>query len=572
MAGRPRSLKQAQLLLTAEMRARGRTWVEIAEEFRRRFRVNARVAFRQAHGWSQRQAAEQWTSNWPDDPKTFKNFSYWEMWPSPTGHAPSLDVLDRLAQLYECAVADLLADASDYGGRDRSESRGAGSAAAGPAQVPQQPAPGAPRGGGAERPEPSPVAALLRSDGPELVGWARRLRGVDFRELTRAVVAEAQRVDPTADRRALLFRLSNAFAVAAAAPTFEGPDPDERRRPSRPAVLPVPSRLRPARLDPATLAHTEQVLRNFRRQSDLLGPRSALQAALGQRTVLASMVREAPPHLRPRALSVYADVTQLIGWLMYDLGDQPAAVHYYDDAREAAHDAGNDELVSYVLCTGAQLSLSRGRPRLGADQAEAAQHWAARTSSPHARAYAADVAARMHAAIGDEAKARAALDAERAHLADARRLTAAAAPGAPPGTGTGAGAVPSQPVAGWWYFYDESFYWGTEAEVALQLDQPVDAWDAASSALRLIDRSNLHDHAMTLGFHAESLLGQGEVEQACGVLGEIARLAGINNSARIVGSLGRLLRRLEPWRRLPAVRELEERVALHRDVGPRAVP
>jgi len=44
-------------------------------------------------GWSQSQVAEEWNRRWPDDLKTFKNFSYWELWPARTGHAPSLDVL-----------------------------------------------------------------------------------------------------------------------------------------------------------------------------------------------------------------------------------------------------------------------------------------------------------------------------------------------------------------------------------------------------------------------------------------------------------------------------------------------
>jgi hypothetical protein len=72
--------------------------------------VNARVAFRLAHTWSQRQAAEEWNRRWPDDLKTFKNFSYWEIWPSTTGYAPSLYVLTKLAQLYECNVSDLVID------------------------------------------------------------------------------------------------------------------------------------------------------------------------------------------------------------------------------------------------------------------------------------------------------------------------------------------------------------------------------------------------------------------------------------------------------------------------------
>lgn len=98
-----------------ELRAAGKTWPEAAAAVRRRYRVNARVAPRLARGLSQRQVAELWNQRWPDDPKTFKNISTWELWPASTGHAPSLDTLDRLAQLYECSVADLLADLPNHG-------------------------------------------------------------------------------------------------------------------------------------------------------------------------------------------------------------------------------------------------------------------------------------------------------------------------------------------------------------------------------------------------------------------------------------------------------------------------
>ncbi|MET9269874.1 hypothetical protein [Kribbella sp. NPDC003557] len=118
------SLRQARRQWAADLRVQGSTWVEVAEAFAEGYGVNPRVAFRMAHGWSQRVAAEQWNQRWPDEPKTFKNFSYWEQWPATTGYAPSLDVLSRLAQLYQCSVADLVVDLADFREMDSAHTAG----------------------------------------------------------------------------------------------------------------------------------------------------------------------------------------------------------------------------------------------------------------------------------------------------------------------------------------------------------------------------------------------------------------------------------------------------------------
>ncbi len=112
--GQLRSQKQEREHLVRSLRASGNSWVDVAEGLRQHYRVNARVAFRYAHGWSQRRAADEWNYRWPDELKTFKNFSYWELWPGSTGHAPSFDNLGKLAELYECAVSDLLVDLPDF--------------------------------------------------------------------------------------------------------------------------------------------------------------------------------------------------------------------------------------------------------------------------------------------------------------------------------------------------------------------------------------------------------------------------------------------------------------------------
>jgi hypothetical protein len=115
LAVKPRSRRQEQTQAAQKLRAQGWSWAQVAAEFCGRYHVNPRVAHRLARGWSQREAADAWNAQWPDEPKTFKNFSTWELWPGPTGHAPSFPTLDRLAQLYECAVSDLLTDMPNHG-------------------------------------------------------------------------------------------------------------------------------------------------------------------------------------------------------------------------------------------------------------------------------------------------------------------------------------------------------------------------------------------------------------------------------------------------------------------------
>lgn len=233
-----RSVRQEQRELAAALRVERKTWVQVAMEFRERYHVNLRTGLRMARDWSQRDAAEHWNRRWPDDPKTDKNFSYWELWPSRTGHAPSLDVLARLAELYECSVADLIADGSDFRSRDQAFSESAG------LDVAQLVA-------------SSGADGAVADDAEEL---AVRLEQADMGEIARLATEWSRRLGSPEERRALLLRLSAGLSLAVASPELTGQASFESVTNTRP----VPS------ADFEGIWHSRYVYRSARAEEDLV--------------------------------------------------------------------------------------------------------------------------------------------------------------------------------------------------------------------------------------------------------------------------------------------------------------
>lgn len=526
--GEPRSQKQQREQLVRSLRAEGKSRVEVAEALRQRYRFNARVALRYAHEWSQRQAADEWNQRWPDELKTFKSFSYWEQWPSRTGHAPTFDNLSKLAELYKCAVSDLLVDLPDFRHRDTT---------AGPQEIALKP--------DAELVLPKNSAVWATTTDLKLpdnviallIQYLCSLAPSDCDGLTvpsdqdqayYQLVQFLRSWAHTMDRRDVLRVLGWAAAAASMFPSIDG---DEHQR-----VASVLSK--PSRVDVQTIEHIETVLWRCQRQDDALGPQAALDTVLAQRNMARLLVRECPASLRPQMLSVLSNASRHAGWLSFDLNDFESARYYYEDARALAHEAENVELGAFVLCNMSHLATWQRKPRIGIDHAVAAGEWAKRTDDVALRAYAADVAARAYAADGQSEACLAALDV----------------------AGTALTMMGDQQPS-YVYFYDEGQHSATRCLCHLELHEPQPAAAYAEQSLKTLDRSyarNIAFATVNLGLaHMQS----NEIDEAGRLLGDAGEIAACNSSARLVRQLEQARSDMQPWLHTAAVRTLDDRLA-----------
>lgn len=510
----PRSLKQERDHLVRSLRANGRSWVAIAEVLRQRYRVNVRVTLRYARGWSQRQAADEWNKRWPDELKTFKSFSYWEMWPSSTGHAPSLDNFGRLAELYQCAVSDLLTDLPDFRHLDTKTGT---SPTASPITATSLPLPGN-------------LAAALHKIYLGSLALSERDALSTPRERDQAYHLLVQFLGSwahTMDRRDALRLLGWAASAASVLPTLSS---DEQQRVA--SVLSTPSRV-----DAQTIEHIEAVLWRCARQDDALGPQAALNTVLAQRDLARLLAPECPATLRPRMLSALSEASRQAAWLSFDLNQFDNAAYYYEDARTLAHEAENVGLGAFVLCQMSHLATWQGKPRIGIDHAVAAGQWAQRTDDSRLRAYAADVAGRAYAADGQRDACLTALDAAHRALPPAGDQTPSHA-----------------------YCYDEALHISIRGSCHLQLHDAQRAAGYFQQSAATLDQSFTRNTAFNIVDLGMAYVRCDEIDEAARLIGDAGEITARTSSARLLERLKQGRAELQPWKRTPAVRNLDDRL------------
>lgn len=437
--------------LAAQLRAAGRTKADIAQELRLRFGLSALASLRHAHGWSQGEAAREWTKRWPDNPKAGKDISDLE-----TGRwRPSLDIFDRLAQLYACDLADLFADRPGYRHRDEASDRLGTPVAGGDLPAPWQNQPGL-----------ASPPTLTSNEVVEGGSW----------QVT---------VETTADLELLVGSYRRAYAGKAGVTQ----------------LLPVATGLM-------------HLLTDLGRQAKWRGDPARLSSLIGQTAVLSG--------------------------LLYLMGhrDLDTARTRYNQALQAAYDAGDWDLASYVLGSLAFEAVSAQRPADARELRDTAWDVASRRANPRTRSWVAALASELYARDQDEAASRRFLD----YASDAMDQTH---------------DDPLWKGVGW---FDATRLEAYEGGNLLLLGQYEAAAERLKRSLDRLEPERLKHRSTLSADLAMALTHLTEVDEACKRAGEALTLATVIAHRETLDRIRRVHTHLLRWKNHPGVRELTERL------------
>ena len=325
-----------------------------------------------------------------------------------------------------------------------------------------------------------------------------------------------------------------AYGLPAVASILAGLDAEERRRIEK--VL-----ISPSRVDARAINDIETGLRLSLAQNDRFGPLAVLQMVQGQIRIAEALLRECPTPHEQRLWGLHGALSQLAGWMYFDLWDFGRASRHLEDARRSAHRARYDAMASLALCNLAYLEVwsPRGDPRMGIDHAVAAQTWARRSDDGRLEAYATQMAAYTFAANDQLDDCLTALDAADEMIA----------------------AVPdSDDTPSVAYFAGPGLAASIRSDCLHQLGNGAPALRAAQGALAAIDPDHARNHALAHLDTAHAYTDLGEIEAAATSITESARVAVTCRSDRLTLRIRRARAGLDRWSTTAPVRALDDQL------------
>jgi len=297
---------------------------------------------------------------------------------------------------------------------------------------------------------------------------------------------------------------------------------------------------RPLHVSEATVHNLESVTAAYRRMYHTVAAHDLIDdVAQHAQTTAGFWRRTADPELRRSLAAAASEITMLAGRMsFFDLGRPSQAEPYYQDALEAAQDAGDRPMQAVVLGNKSFLPRSRGDFASALQLLDQAKRLV--PDDPVVRSWAMALEAMTQAWAQEPTQSLVALEAAETVLDDA-------APGAAPA---------------WFDYYDRPRLAGFKGQVHIRLAQPETAHAVLEEAMGALDPDAAKQRACYLADRATVCVDEGEVDQACQLGIQALQLLGEVEYETGVQRVRDLRSKLRPWRNHPAVADLTEQLLL----------
>jgi hypothetical protein len=297
---------------------------------------------------------------------------------------------------------------------------------------------------------------------------------------------------------------------------------------------------RPVRISEATVHNLENVTAAYRRMYHTVAAQDLIDdVAQHAQTTAGFWRRTADPEVRRSLAAAASEITMLAGRMsFFDLGRPSQAEPYYQDALEAAQDAGDRPLQAVVLGNKSFLPRSRGDFACALQLLDEAKRLV--PDDPVIRSWAMALEAMTQAWAQEPAESLVALETAEAVLDD-----------------TTPGTAPA-----WFDYYDRPRLAGFKGQVHIRLAQPETAHAVLEEAMGALDPDAAKQRACYLADQATVCVDEGEVDRACQLGMQALQLLGAVEYETGVQRVRDLRVKLRPWRNHPAVADLTEQLLL----------
>ncbi|MFF6942327.1 transcriptional repressor NsdA [Streptomyces lavendulae] len=162
---------------------------------------------------------------------------------------------------------------------------------------------------------------------------------------------------------------------------------------------------RPPRLTEPELGLLEATTVMFRQWDAQCGGGLRRKAVVGQLHEVTDLLQENhPAPVMKRLFKVAAELSELAGWMSYDIGLHPTAQKYFVLALHAAKEGGDKPLGSYILSSMSRQMIHLGRPEDALELVHLAQYGSRDCAGPRTQAMLYAMEARAYANMGQPSR------------------------------------------------------------------------------------------------------------------------------------------------------------------------